>query len=130
LDNVPEARKKAARGELLCGTIDSWLIWKLTGGRVHVTDVSNASRTLLLDIQRLEWDPKLCRLFEVPMEMLPDVRPSSAVLGVTQDVPGFPSGVPIGGCAGDQQAALFGQACFYRGMIKTTYGTGAFLLLN
>jgi glycerol kinase len=130
LDNVPEARKKAARGELLCGTIDSWLIWKLTGGRVHVTDVSNASRTLLLDTQRLEWDPKLCRLFEVPVEMLPEVRPSSAILGVTQDVPGFPSGVPIGGCAGDQQAALFGQACFYRGMIKTTYGTGAFLLLN
>ena len=130
LDEAPDARGAARRRELVCGTIDSWLVWQLTGGRTHATDVTNASRTLLFDLDALTWDPELCDLFDVPVEMLPEVRPTSGIFGETKGVPGFPDGVPIGSCVGDQQAALFGQACFERGMIKNTYGTGAFLLLN
>lgn len=130
LDQVPGARKEAENGVLAWGTIDSWLVWQLTGGGLHVTDVTNASRTLLFDLDALAWDPWLCELFDVPAEMLPQVRPTSGDFGVTRGIPDFPDGVPIGSCAGDQQAALFGQACFERGMIKNTYGTGSFLLLH
>jgi len=130
LDEVHGARRRAERGELACGTIDSWLIWQLTGGAVHATDVSNASRTLLFDLDARAWDPELCRLFNVPWEILPEVRPTAGDFGVTSGVLGFPDGIPIGSAAGDQQAALFGQACFSRGMVKNTYGTGAFLLLQ
>jgi glycerol kinase len=114
------------------GTVDSWIIWRLTGGAVHVTDATNASRTLLLDIHRLAWDEELCDLFGVPLSVLPDVGPSSGRLGVTAEsvVPGLAAGIPISGCAGDQQAALFGQACFQPGMTKNTYGTGSFVLMN
>ena len=123
------AGERAARGELCFGTIDSWLVWKLTGGAVHVTDPTNASRTLLYDIHAQRWDPELCRLFEVPDALLPEVRPSSGVFGeTTPDVLGAP--VPIAGIAGDQQAALFGQGCFAPGMAKNTYGTGCFLLMH
>ncbi|GAB2699553.1 glycerol kinase GlpK [Paenibacillus thermoaerophilus] len=129
LDRVPGAREKAERGELLFGTIDTWLLWKLTDGRVHATDYSNASRTLMFNIHTLEWDTELLRLLTVPPSMLPDVRPSSEVYGYTAktlfDVP-----IPIAGMAGDQQAALFGQACFREGMAKNTYGTGCFMLMN
>ena len=127
LDHVEGARERARRGELLFGTVDSWLIWKLTGGRVHVTDYTNASRTMLFDIQRLCWDEHICRTLDIPMEMLPQVRDSSAVYG-TVNLQGVE--VPIAGIAGDQQAALFGQACFSPGEAKNTYGTGCFLLMN
>ena len=127
LDHVEGARERARRGELLFGTVDSWLIWKLTGGRVHVTDYTNASRTMLFDIQRLCWDEHICRTLDIPMEMLPQVRDSSAVYG-TVNLQGME--VPIAGIAGDQQAALFGQACFSPGEAKNTYGTGCFLLMN
>lgn len=130
LDAVEGARRRAERGELACGTVDAWLIWQLTGGAVHATDVSNASRTLLFNLDTLAWDPELCRLFDVPGALLPEVKPSSGEYGVTRGVEGFPDGIPITGSAGDQQAALFGQACFERGMVKNTYGTGAFLLLQ
>ncbi|MEM8618402.1 MAG: glycerol kinase GlpK [Actinomycetota bacterium] len=121
--------------DLALGTIDSWLIWKLTGGRanagaVHATDVTNASRTMLLDIRSLQWDADLCNLLGVPIAALPDVRPSSGRFGTTTGVDGFPDGIPISGVAGDQQAALFGQACVEPGMAKNTYGTGSFVLLN
>ena len=114
------------------GTVDSWLLWRLSGGRVHLTDTTNASRTLLFDISRLEWDQELAALFGVPMSVLPEVGPSSGRLATTTDglVPGLPAGVPISGVAGDQQAALFGQACFAPGMTKNTYGTGSFVLMN
>lgn len=114
------------------GTVDSWLIWCLTGGAVHVTDHTNASRTSLFDIDRLRWDEDLCELFGVPTHVLPELAPSSGRLGVTSGdaVPGLPPGIPISGCAGDQQAALFGQACFSTGMTKNTYGTGSFVLMN
>ncbi len=115
---------------LALGTIDSWLIWKLTGGAVHATDVTNASRTLLFDITRREWSSELCELLRVPLAALPDVRPSSGRFGVTDAAAGVPGGIPISGVAGDQQAALFGQACFAPGMAKNTYGTGSFVLLN
>jgi glycerol kinase len=129
LGNVRGAAERAARGELCFGTIDSWLVWKLTGGTVHVTDPTNASRTLLYDIHAHRWDPDLCRLFEVPEAMLPEVRPSSGVFGeTTPDVLG--GTVPIAGIAGDQQSALFGQGCTAPGMAKNTYGTGCFLLLH
>ena len=129
LDHVRRAGERAARGELCFGTIDSWLVWKLTGGAVHVTDPTNASRTLLFDIHAQRWDPELCRLFDVPDAVLPEVRPSSGVFGeTTPDVLGVP--VPIAGIAGDQQAALFGQGCFAPGMAKNTYGTGCFLLMH
>ena len=129
LDHVPHARERAARGELACGTIDAFLLWRLTGGRVHATDVTNASRTLLYDIHRQCWDEELLRLFDVPRALLPQVRDSSEVYG-TCDAALFGRALPIAGMAGDQQAALVGQACFAPGMAKSTYGTGCFLLLN
>ena len=127
LDNVPDARKMAAEGRLLFGTVDSWLIWKLTGGRVHVTDYTNASRTMLYDIRHMCWDKIICDALEIPMNMLPEVRSSSEVYG-TMNYAGVE--IPIAGCAGDQQAALFGQTCFEAGEAKNTYGTGCFLLMN
>jgi glycerol kinase len=122
----------AAGSEVAFGTVDSWLLWRLTGGAVHATDVTNASRTLFFDINRLAWDPELADLFGIPMTVLPEVRPSSGRLGTTAEgtIPGLPAGVPISGVAGDQQAALFGQACFAPGMTKNTYGTGSFVLMN
>ena len=117
--------------DLAFGTIDSWLVWQLTGGAAHVTDPSNASRTMLFDVRTLQWSPEMCAVFGVPMPSLPEVRPSSGRFGVTDEgVGGLPAGVPISGIAGDQQAALFGQACFAPGMAKNTYGTGSFILLN
>lgn len=116
--------------ELALGTIDSWLIWNLTGGAVHATDATNASRTMLFDIHALQWSPDLCDLFGVPLSSLPSVMPSSGRFGSTSDACGCPAGLPISGVAGDQQAALFGQACFEPGMAKNTYGTGSFVLLN
>ena len=127
LDHVEGAREKAERGELLFGTVDTWLIWKLTGGKVHVTDFTNASRTMLYDIRRLRWDPKLLELFGIPESMLPRVCDSSRIYGTTI-VQGVE--IPIAGIAGDQQAALFGQCCFEPGQAKNTYGTGCFLLMN
>ncbi|MCD8211853.1 MAG: glycerol kinase GlpK [Oscillospiraceae bacterium] len=127
LDNVPSARERAGRGELLFGTIDTWLIWNLTGGAVHVTDYSNASRTMMFDIHRLRWDDEILERLGIPACMLPEVMPSSCVYGNT-DVFGAP--VPVAGAAGDQQAALFGQGCFTPGTAKNTYGTGGFLLMN
>ncbi|HEX9786288.1 MAG TPA: glycerol kinase GlpK [Opitutaceae bacterium] len=129
LQNVAGAQERAERGELLFGTVDTWLIWKFTEGRVHVTDVSNASRTLLFNIHTLDWDDELLELLGIPKAMLPGVKSSSEVYGDI-DERHFPGGVPIAGIAGDQQAALFGQACFEKGMAKNTYGTGCFLLLN
>ena len=129
LDQVPGARARAEAGELAFGTVDSWLIFKLTGGRVHATDASNAARTLLMDIHRLAWDDELLRLFNIPRAVLPAIVPSSGVLGETAaDLFGAP--IPIAGVAGDQQAATFGQACFAPGMAKNTYGTGCFMLMN
>jgi glycerol kinase len=127
LQNVKGARARAKAGELAFGTVDSWLVWNLTGGKVHVTDASNASRTMLLDITKGEWDDELLNLFGVPRSMLPEVRSSSEVYGVTTLL-GAP--IPIAGIAGDQQAALFGQACTKPGMAKNTYGTGCFMLMN
>jgi glycerol kinase len=129
LDHVPGARRRAERGELAFGTVDTWLLWQLTGGRVHATDVSNASRTLLLNLRTADWDDELLKLLRVPREVLPAVRDSSGVLGEVTSVPAL-RGVPISGVAGDQQAALFGQACFRSGLAKNTYGTGCFLLLH
>jgi glycerol kinase len=129
LDNVTGARPRAERGELACGTIDCFLLWRLTGGTVHATDATNAARTSLLDIHECRWDEELCRLFRVPRALLPDVRDSSGVFGLTsKDL--FGRELPVGGIAGDQQAALFGQACFEPGMSKSTYGTGCFMLVN
>jgi glycerol kinase len=129
LDHVPDARARATRGELAFGTIDSFLLWRLTGGTVHATDVTNAARTLLWNIRTGEWDAELCRLLRVPIAMLPQVHDNAHVFGTTTpDLFGAP--IPIAGIAGDQQAALFGQACFARGMTKSTYGTGCFMLLN
>ena len=130
LDNVPGAARRAARGDLLFGTVDSWLIWNLTDGGLHVTDYSNASRTLLYDIHERRWDDELLDMLGVPRCMLPDVRPSSQVYGVTAEQHFLGRSVPIAGIAGDQQAALFGQACFEPGMAKNTYGTGCFMLQN
>jgi glycerol kinase len=128
LDHVRSARARADRGDLALGTVDAWLVWKLTGGRVHATDPTNASRTLLYDIHGRRWDPGLLRLLGVPAAMLPEVRPSSGVIAETE--PGLlGAAVPIAGIAGDQQAALFGQACFRPGMVKNTYGTGCFVLM-
>ena len=129
LDNVPGARRRAEAGELLFGTVETWLIWLLTGGRVHVTDYSNASRTMLFNINTLDWDEELLDLMDIPRSMLPTPVPSSQVYGETD--PGFfGRSIPIAGAAGDQQAALFGQACFTPGQAKNTYGTGCFLLMN
>ena len=130
LDNVEGARAKAENGELLFGTIDTWLIWKLSGGKVHVTDYSNASRTLMYNIRELKWDEELLAALTVPASMLPEVRPSSEVYGHTDPAAFFGAAVPIAGAAGDQQAALFGQTCFQPGMAKNTYGTGCFMLMN
>ena len=130
LDKIPGARARARKGDLAFGTVDSWLIWKLTRGGVHATDPTNASRTLLLDLRRLEWDDECASLFRVPMAMLPEVRPSAGDFGMTRDVPGIPDGTPIRGVAGDQQAALFGQGCVAAGGLKNTYGTGCFLMLH
>ena len=129
LDNVPGAREKAEAGKLRFGTVDSWLVWQLTRGEVHVTDVSNASRTMLFNINTLEWDPELLALLDVPASMMPEVRSSSEVYGYTKTTI-FAHEVPIGGIAGDQQAALFGQMCTEPGSVKNTYGTGCFLLMN
>ena len=129
LDKIPGARRGAEEGRLLFGTIDSWLIWNLTGGRAHVTDVTNASRTMLFDIRRLRWDPELLELFGIPEQMLPKVQPSSCIYGETE--PGLFGGkIPVAGAAGDQQSALFGQCCFEAGDVKNTYGTGCFLLMH
>lgn len=129
LDEVPGARKRAQNGELLFGTVDTWLIWKLTGGKVHVTDYTNASRTMLFDIHKLSWDKKMLEYFDIPEQMLPQVRPSSEIYGYS-DPSLTGTEIPIAGIAGDQQAALFGQCCFEAGEMKNTYGTGCFLLMN
>ncbi|RZJ14751.1 MAG: glycerol kinase, partial [Haliea sp.] len=129
LDNVPQARQQAERGELAFGTVDSWLMWQLTGGKLHATDVTNASRTMLFDVRGNRWDEELLAILDIPASLLPDVRPSSAHYGeVLPDLLG--AAIPIAGVAGDQQSALFGQACFREGMAKNTYGTGCFLLMH
>ena len=130
LDHVEGAREKADQGKLLFGTVDTWLVWKLSGGRAHITDYSNASRTLMFNIYELKWDDELLDILGVPKSMLPEVRPSSEVYGKTVDYHFFGNEIPISGVAGDQQAALFGQACFDEGMAKNTYGTGCFMLKN
>ena len=129
LDNVQGAREKATKGQLCFGTVDTWLIWKLTNGKTFVTDVSNASRTLLFNINTLEWDEELLKLFDIPKSILPEVKESSEIYGETDSVV-FSANIPISGIAGDQQAALFGQLCTEKGMVKNTYGTGCFLLMN
>lgn len=130
LDNVEGVRQKAEEGKLLFGTIDTWLIWKLSGGRAHVTDYSNASRTLMFNIYDLKWDEELLKILDIPASMLPEVKPSSHIYAQTAAHHFFGQEVPIAGAAGDQQAALFGQACFEQGMAKNTYGTGCFMLMN
>ncbi|KRF02432.1 glycerol kinase [Paenibacillus sp. Soil766] len=130
LDHVEGARARAEQGDLLFGTMDTWIIWKLTGGKAHVTDYSNASRTLIYNIHELKWDEELMGHLNIPAAMLPDVRSSSEVYGHTQESLFFGAAIPIAGAAGDQQAALFGQACFEKGMAKNTYGTGCFMLMN
>lgn len=129
LDNISGIRRRAEKGEVLCGTVDSFLIWRLTGGQVHATDVSNASRTMLFNLKTLDWDDDLLRLLNVPRSILPEVKPSSGVFGETKTEL-FGRSIPIAGCAGDQQAATFGQACFNEGDAKNTYGTGCFMLMN
>lgn len=130
LDQDPNLRRRAEQGEIAFGTIDSWLVWKLTGGRAHVTDYSNASRTLLFNINELRWDEELLRILQVPAALLPSVKPSSIVYHQTDPAAFFGQSIPISGIAGDQQAALFGQACFSEGLAKNTYGTGSFVLMN
>jgi len=130
LDHDPALRPRAERGELCFGTVDTWLLWQLTGGAVHATDPSNASRTLCYDIHALRWDEGLCRILGVPMALLPEVKPSAGVFGESANAAWLPPGIPVAGIAGDQQAALFGQACIGPGMAKNTYGTGCFALLN
>jgi glycerol kinase len=130
LDNTPGLRARALKGEIAFGTIDSWLVWKLTGGRAHITDYSNASRTLIYNIKDLCWDKELLEILDIPEEVLPSVKPSSYVYGHTDPSLFFGQSTPISGIAGDQQAALFGQACYREGLAKNTYGTGCFLLLN
>ncbi|MDR1429468.1 MAG: glycerol kinase GlpK, partial [Spirochaetaceae bacterium] len=127
LDHVEGARERAKKGELLFGTVDTWLIWKLTNGRVHVTDYTNASRTMIFDIHALDWDDKLLAALDIPRSCLPEVKPSSAVYGYINILG---TEIPVSGDAGDQQAALFGQCCFEKGEAKNTYGTGCFLLMN
>lgn len=129
LDNAAGARERAEKGELLFGTVDSWIIWKLTGGKAHVTDYSNASRTMLFNIHTLKWDEEILRVLKIPQQILPEVKPSSHVYGYT-DSKLFGREVPIAGAGGDQQCALFGQTCFGRGEVKNTYGTGGFMLMN
>jgi glycerol kinase len=130
LDTVPGARRRAEDGALAFGTVDAWLVWKLTGGRVHATDVTNASRTLCLNLDTVDWDDDLLKALGVPRAMLPRLVPSSGIVAETADLGWLPAGVPIAGIAGDQHAALFGQACYARGSAKNTYGTGCFALLN
>ena len=130
LDHVPGAREKAAKGDLMFGTIDTWLLWKLSGRRVHATDVTNASRTMLFNIHTLKWDQDILDLLEIPQSLLPEVKPSSAIYGYTGDYHFYGVQIPIAGIAGDQQAALFGQAAYDKGSIKNTYGTGAFIVMN
>jgi glycerol kinase len=130
LDDVTGLRDRAEAGEIAFGTIDTFLVWRLTGGRVHATDVTNASRTLLFDLETLRFSDDLCEIFDVPPQLLPEVRPSSGRFGETRGVPGLPDGIPITGIAGDQQAALYGQDCVDTGDAKCTFGTGAFLLMN
>ena len=129
LEHVEGARERAERGELLFGTVETWLIWKLTGGKAHVTDYSNASRTMLFNINTLEWDEEILKILDIPRSMLPKPMPSSWIYAET-DPAYFGGAIPIGGAAGDQQAALFGQTCFQAGEAKNTYGTGCFLLMN
>jgi glycerol kinase len=128
LDNVPEARSQAEQGLLAFGTVDSWLLWKLTKGKLHITDVSNASRTMLFNIHTMNWDEELLRIFSIPASMLPEVRSSSEIYGKTEGL--FSTDIPVAGIAGDQQAALFGQMCVEPGMVKNTYGTGCFMMMN
>jgi glycerol kinase len=130
LDRYPEARPRAEAGELVFGTIDTWILYKLTGGEVFATEPTNASRTLLYDIRKLAWDPELLEIFGVPEAMLPEVKPSSGVFGTTVPAGALPGGVPVAGIAGDQQAALYGQGCWQPGMVKNTYGTGCFVMVN
>jgi glycerol kinase len=130
LDHVPEARARAERGELAAGTVDSWLLWHLTAGQRHVTDATNASRTLLMDLRTLLWDNTLCDFFAIPRAILPEILPSSAEFGRTRGLGFLPDGLPIAGVAGDQQASLVGQGCMAAGQAKCTYGTGAFLLVH
>lgn len=130
LKNTPGIERRLKQGRVAAGTVDSYLIWRLTNGAAHVTDVSNASRTSLLNLESQSWDDDLLKLFSVPRSVLPEVRASSAILGRTKGVPGLPDGIPVAGVAGDQQAALFGQACFKEGEAKCTFGTGSFILMN
>ena len=133
MDNIPGVRQRAKRGELCAGTVDSWLIWNLTGGKAHVTDYSNASRTMLFNIHTLQWDTELCSALDIPMELLPEPKSNSEVYGhLASGLPGLEdlAGIPVCGSAGDQQSALFGQACFTPGQAKNTYGTGCFTLMN
>ena len=129
LDHVPGAREKAVKGDLLMGTIDAWLVWNFTKGAQHITDVTNASRTLLFNINTMTWDAELLALFDIPAQMLPEVKESSEIYGHTS-LGGSDHKIPIAGIAGDQQAALFGQMCTQPGMVKNTYGTGCFMLMN
>jgi glycerol kinase len=130
LDHVPGLRPRAAQGKIAFGTIDSWLIWKLTDGRAHVTDLTNASRTLLLNIKTKKWDPELLRVFGVSSKVLPRLQLSGSIFGTTQKIAGLPAGIPIAGVIGDQQAALYGQGCYEAGTSKNTYGTGCFIMMN
>ena len=129
LDNIPGARARADKGELAFGTVDTWLTWKLSNGGLHITDVSNASRTMLMNIHSCEWDEELLKIFDIPLSVLPEINPSSKVYGLTDAVVKN-SNIPISGIAGDQHAALFGQMCIQQGMVKNTYGTGCFMLMN
>lgn len=130
LEHVPGLRKRAERGDILFGTVDTWLLWNLTGRKVHATDQTNASRTLLFNIRNLAWDPELLKIFKIPRQLLPEVKPAGAHYGKTAALKGIPGGLPIEAMMGDQQAALYGQACYSRGQIKNTYGTGCFTVLN
>jgi glycerol kinase len=130
LDNIPDGQERARQGDLLFGTVDTWLVWNLTGGKVHVTDYSNASRTMIFNIHTLQWDRELLAMLDIPEQMLPQVMPSSSVYGETEEGLFGDNKIPISAVAGDQQAALFGQACYETGMAKNTYGTGSFVLLN
>ena len=130
LENVDGLRERAESGEIAFGTIDSWMVWKLTGGNVHITDYTNASRTLLFNIHELQWDDEMCEILEVPKEILPEVKPSSYIFGETDPDSFLGATIPVAGIAGDQQAALFGEACFEPGLAKNTYGTGSFVLMN
>jgi len=130
LKNVPGVLKKARAGKILFGTTDTWILWKLSGGRIHATDYTNASRTMLFNIEKLKWDDRILRKFGIPKDILPEVKRSSGIFGSTSNIGVLAAGIPIAGIAGDQQAALFGQACFKPGEMKNTYGTGSFILLN